>query len=164
MVQDAQRVTEILAAVGNRNGVHRGAMEADVGCRGQAPPRDVQRRLGRIDAMQRPDPRCDEIRPTTPEAAGAAEPARTPEREAAPGIEPLGADGQSLEWKNREIAIEQLAMLVPAKVELVIGGPLVAEALHRRLVEIAPVFTLPDLSARRPRTIGGSTRHQSPIG
>ena len=64
MVQDTERVAEILAAIGDRNGAGACKMELDIVVTGQPAFADVERLCGGVYAVQLTDFRSDERCPS----------------------------------------------------------------------------------------------------
>src|SRR5687767_10150869 len=121
MVQHTERIAEILAAIRKGNDVRSRQVEADVGMAAQLLTCHVQRRFGRVDAVQQANARSDACRPS---------PGATTK------VEPLGVGGQFVERQYPEITVEQLAIFLADQGRLVIGGPFLAKSLHCRTVDI----------------------------
>src|SRR4051812_14434950 len=121
MVQDAERVAEILRAIGQRNRIHGGKMEMDVGPLAETGLRDIQRFRRGVDTVKLPHPFGDAFRPS---AGPAAE------------VEALSTRCQLAEGEDAEIAIEQLGVFGTPERGLIERPPFLAEAANRCLVEV----------------------------
>src|SRR4029079_2133616 len=121
-MQNSERVAEVLAVVGERHRIARGEMEPHVAELREPRAGDIERRLGRIDAMEQAHSRRDLERPA----------ART-----ATEIETFGRGGQLVEWENAEIGLECFLIPSAGEAALIERRPLFAEPADRFSIEVA---------------------------